>query len=126
MLWLYQRTMFGKVENPKNERLLDLNLREVATYVPLIILAFWIGIYPAPFINRVQPTVRQVVARVNGAYATGATASAADCAEGQTPAARAAAEASAGLPAGMLAAVPCEEPASAPPAAPAPHAPEVH
>ena len=32
MLWLYQRTMFGKIENPKNEKLLDLNLREVATY----------------------------------------------------------------------------------------------
>ncbi len=35
MLWLYQRTMFGKVENPKNERLSDLNMRELATYAPL-------------------------------------------------------------------------------------------
>src|SRR5512136_543894 len=43
MLWLYQRTMFGKIENPKNENLADLNLREVMTFVPLIILAVWIG-----------------------------------------------------------------------------------
>ena len=51
MLWLYQRTMFGKIENPKNEKLLDLNLREFATFVPLIILAVWIGIYPTPFLR---------------------------------------------------------------------------
>jgi NADH-quinone oxidoreductase subunit M len=68
MLWLYQRTMFGKVENPKNEKLPDLNLREVVTFVPLIILAVWIGIYPAPFLNRLAPTVNSVVARINPAY----------------------------------------------------------
>src|SRR5574338_1242802 len=49
MLYLYQRTMFGKVENPKNERLLDLNQRELVTFAPLIALAVWIGLYPAPF-----------------------------------------------------------------------------
>ena len=42
MLWLYQRTMFGKVENPKNEKLADLDLREFATYAPLLVLAVWI------------------------------------------------------------------------------------
>ena len=36
MLYLYQRTMFGKVENPKNERLLDLSHREFATFAPLL------------------------------------------------------------------------------------------
>src|SRR6187455_2158624 len=45
MLYLYQRTMFGKVENPKNERLLDLGQREFATFAPLLILAVWMGIY---------------------------------------------------------------------------------
>jgi NADH-quinone oxidoreductase subunit M len=68
MLWLYQRTMFGKVENPKNEGLPDMNLREVATFVPLIILALWIGIYPAPFLRILEPTVNNVMARVNPAY----------------------------------------------------------
>jgi len=78
MLWLYQRTMFGKIENPKNEKLPDLNLREIATFVPLIILAVWIGIYPKPFLDRLAPTVSTVVARVNPAYPAVA-AKAADC-----------------------------------------------
>ena len=80
MLWLYQRTMFGKIENPKNEKLPDLNLREIATFVPLIILAVWIGIYPKPFLDRLAPTVNAVVARVNPAYPAVAL-KAADCDE---------------------------------------------
>jgi NADH-quinone oxidoreductase subunit M len=81
MLWLYQRTMFGKIENPKNEKLLDLNLREVATYAPLLVLAVWIGIYPAPFINRLTTSVNRVMARVNPAYAP-QNANTADCISG--------------------------------------------
>ena len=46
MLWLYQRTMFGAVDNPKNENLPDLSIREWATFTPLIILAVWIGALP--------------------------------------------------------------------------------
>ena len=45
MLYLYQRTMFGKIENPKNETLLDLSHREFATFAPLLILAVWMGLY---------------------------------------------------------------------------------
>jgi NADH-quinone oxidoreductase subunit M len=65
MLWLYQRTMFGKVENPKNEKLRDLSLREFATFAPLIVLAFWIGLYPSPILTRLETSVSRVVARVN-------------------------------------------------------------
>ena len=68
MLWLYQRTMFGKVENPKNEKLRDLNLREFATFVPLIVLAVWIGLYPTPFLDRLDTSVDRVVARVSPQY----------------------------------------------------------
>ncbi len=57
MLYLYQRTMFGKIENPKNEKLLDLNLREFATFAPLIVLAVWIGLYPKPFLDRLNTSV---------------------------------------------------------------------
>jgi NADH-quinone oxidoreductase subunit M len=77
MLWLYQRTMFGKIENPKNETLLDMNLREVMTFVPLIILAIWIGIYPSPFLKIVEPTVTSVMSRIDPAYAAQAAARAA-------------------------------------------------
>ena len=68
MLWLYQRTMFGDVTNPKNEKLPDLNMREFATFVPLLILAVWIGLYPKPFLDRLETSVDRVMARVNSDY----------------------------------------------------------
>ncbi len=69
MLWLYQRTMFGTVDNPKNENLPDLSIREWATFTPLIILAVWIGLYPKPFIDRLDTSVDRVMVRVNAEYA---------------------------------------------------------
>jgi len=69
MLYLYQRTMFGKIENPKNERLPDLSHREFATFAPLLILAVWIGLYPSPFLVRLETSVQRIVARVNPQYA---------------------------------------------------------
>ncbi len=69
MLYLYQRTMFGKIENPKNERLLDLSHREFATFAPLLILAFWMGIYPAPFLRRLESSVQHIILRVSPQYA---------------------------------------------------------
>jgi NADH-quinone oxidoreductase subunit M len=64
MLWLYQRTMFGKLDKPENQKLHDLNLRELATFVPLIILAFWIGLYPKTFLQYLDQPVVQIVQRV--------------------------------------------------------------
>ncbi len=68
MLWLYQRIMFGKLENPLNKALPDLNLREVVTFVPLIILAFWIGIYPSFFTKYLDEPVNAIVERVRTDY----------------------------------------------------------
>jgi len=68
MLWLYQRVMFGKLENPLNKVLPDLNLRELATFVPLIILAFWIGIYPSFFTKYLDEPVQAIVERVRSDY----------------------------------------------------------
>src|SRR5436189_1003999 len=65
MLYLYQRTMFGKIENPKNERLFDLSHREFVTFAPLIVLAVWMGLYPAPFLRRIESSVNHIVVRVN-------------------------------------------------------------
>jgi NADH-quinone oxidoreductase subunit M len=64
MLWLYQRVFFGEITNEKNKGLTDLNLREQWTLIPLIILAFWIGLYPKPFFRLMEPTVDRVLARV--------------------------------------------------------------
>jgi NADH-quinone oxidoreductase subunit M len=50
LLWLYQRVFWGRITHEENERLVDLNGRELATLLPLIALCFWIGIYPQPFL----------------------------------------------------------------------------
>ena len=68
MLWLYQRTMFGAVDNPKNENLPDLSMREFVTFVPLLVLAVWIGLYPKPFLDRLETSVDKVMMRVNSDY----------------------------------------------------------
>ena len=64
MLWFYQRVMFGQIEQEENRILPDLNLREIATFVPLIILAFWIGLYPKTFLDYLHDPVNQIVDRV--------------------------------------------------------------
>jgi NADH-quinone oxidoreductase subunit M len=68
LLWLYQRVMFGPVTQFANENLPDLNLREFATLVPLVILAFWIGIYPKPFFALIEKPVQRIVEQVNPAF----------------------------------------------------------
>jgi len=65
LLWLYQRVFFGTVTNPKNEKLHDLTPREVLTFVPLIIMAFWIGLYPKPFFQILQQPVNQIVQNIH-------------------------------------------------------------
>ena len=60
--------MFGPVTNPANEHLPDLNMREYATLIPLVILAFWIGIYPKPLFTVLDQPVRQIMAQVNPDY----------------------------------------------------------
>jgi NADH-quinone oxidoreductase subunit M len=68
LLWLYQRVMFGSVTNPANEHLPDLNWREYATLGPLVLLAFWIGIYPKPLFQVLDFPVKQIVRTVNPGY----------------------------------------------------------
>jgi NADH-quinone oxidoreductase subunit M len=45
----------------------DLNWREIATVVPLLIFIFWIGLYPAPFFNLMAPSVDKLVATLQTA-----------------------------------------------------------
>ncbi len=72
MLWLYQRTMFGTLDNPANQKLLDMNFREIVTVAPLIIMAFWIGLYPAPFFKAVEKPVNKIVLKVRPDFFQGA------------------------------------------------------
>jgi len=65
MLWLYQRVMFGKLDNPENEKLKDLNLREIMTLVPIIAMCVWIGVYPKPFLRFMDAAVMNTVMIAN-------------------------------------------------------------
>ena len=68
MLWLYQRTMFGKLDREENRGLTDLSLRELATLLPLVALAFWIGVYPKPFFAVLEEPVDRLVQQVEQRY----------------------------------------------------------
>jgi len=61
LLWLYQRVFFGNVTNPENEKLHDLTPREILTFVPLIVMTLWIGLYPKPFFQILEQPVNQIV-----------------------------------------------------------------
>ena len=75
MLWMLQRVLFGKVTNPENESLSDLNMRELGLLVPLLILMLFMGVYPRVFLDRSQASVETIRARVTttpagGSYTT--------------------------------------------------------
>lgn len=86
MLNLYERIMFGVAENAvaAGRARPDLSGREMATLAPLIVLAVWIGVYPKPFLDRLEMSVQRVVARVSPEYPR----SAAECDPTVTPAMR--------------------------------------
>ncbi|MGD1010232.1 MAG: NADH-quinone oxidoreductase subunit M [Candidatus Aminicenantales bacterium] len=69
MFWLYQRVMFGRLENPANQSLKDLSARELATFLPLIVLVFWIGVFPKPFLHLIDKPVEKIIRIVNPAVA---------------------------------------------------------
>ena len=64
MLWLYQRTMFGEPTTPENQNMRDMTRLEIAYMLPLIILMFWIGLYPRPYLNLMEPTVKHYVSHM--------------------------------------------------------------
>ncbi len=68
MLWLYQRTMFGKLDNPENQKLIDLDFREIMTLAPIVVLCFWIGLYPKPFFKVLEKPVDKLVQQVEMRY----------------------------------------------------------
>lgn len=65
MLWMFQRVMFGKLDKEENKALKDLNFREVATLVPIVIMVFWMGIYPKYFIGKMEKSVSNLLLQVN-------------------------------------------------------------
>ncbi len=77
LLWLYQRVFWGQVTHDENKKLVDLNWRELATLIPLVLLCFWIGLYPAPFLDFLaKPAAHIAEVLQPGVYAAASVATA--------------------------------------------------
>jgi NADH-quinone oxidoreductase subunit M len=61
LLWAVQRVFFNPLSKPENERVPDLNLREVAVMVPLIAAMLWMGLYPQPILRRTEAAAARYV-----------------------------------------------------------------
>jgi NADH-quinone oxidoreductase subunit M len=61
MLWMFQRVMFGEVTNPKNVGLKDLNAREIAVLLPILLFVVWIGVYPNTFLAPMEPSLKNFI-----------------------------------------------------------------
>jgi NADH-quinone oxidoreductase subunit M len=64
LLWMVQRVFFGKITNPKNRGLKDLSWRELGLIAPLLFLMVYMGVYPAPFLNRSRESVAAIEERL--------------------------------------------------------------
>ena len=71
LLYMFNKMFMGPVDKDENRKLLDLNLREIVTLVPLLILIFWIGLYPSPFFNLMEASVTKLVESIQVAAMAG-------------------------------------------------------
>jgi NADH-quinone oxidoreductase subunit M len=58
LLWFTKRFLFGEITKKENELLQDLNFREIAILLPLVVLIFWFGVYPQTFMRYLEPSAR--------------------------------------------------------------------
>lgn len=71
ILLMFQKLFLGPVTHEENRNLKDLNWREIVVLIPLIVLIFWIGLYPKPFFTLMAPAVDQMVAAIQAAAVAG-------------------------------------------------------
>jgi NADH-quinone oxidoreductase subunit M len=67
ILWMYQRVMLGPVRQGAlygGHTLVDLNRREIATLVPILIFIVWIGVYPSTFLSKSAAVAKDVVRKI--------------------------------------------------------------
>jgi NADH-quinone oxidoreductase subunit M len=73
LLTALQRIIFNPLTKHENEKLTDLTPRELAVLVPLLVCILWVGVYPKPFLRRMEPAARQLIEQIRpgGAAAPG-------------------------------------------------------
>jgi NADH-quinone oxidoreductase subunit M len=54
---MFRRVIFGPLNNPENQKLQDLNGRELTILAPILFLIVLMGVYPQPILNRLEPAV---------------------------------------------------------------------
>lgn len=64
---MFQKLFLGPVTHEENSKLKDVSIREILVLAPILIMAFWIGIYPKPFFMLMSPAVEKLVALVQSA-----------------------------------------------------------
>lgn len=72
MLWAYKRVFHGPVTDEANASMADLNVREIVMLAPLLVLIVWIGVYPKPFLERIEPSAQKVITQLNTSVVPGA------------------------------------------------------
>jgi NADH-quinone oxidoreductase subunit M len=58
LLWALQRMIFNPLDQSENEGLLDLSPRELTVILPLVAGMVWLGLYPKPVLDRMEPATR--------------------------------------------------------------------
>lgn len=61
MLTLYMKTMFGDLDEAKNGDLTDVTSRELATFLPLLVLVFVMGLAPNLFLSKMEPAIESYI-----------------------------------------------------------------
>ncbi len=84
MLPMVQRIIFNALTKRSNRSLPDLNGREVGLLIPLIVVILWVGVYPRPILERMEPSVVRLIEQVEGRALATADADAALTAAGLT------------------------------------------
>jgi NADH-quinone oxidoreductase subunit M len=67
MLYLYRRVIFGKLTKDKLKSILDLNIREILVFAPLIAVVLWMGIYPTSFLDPMEISVTKLITQYENA-----------------------------------------------------------
>jgi NADH-quinone oxidoreductase subunit M len=67
LLWAYQRVFHGEPAIEANRAMADLNGRELAMLAPLVALIIFIGVYPKPFLERIEPSADRLVRQLQQA-----------------------------------------------------------